>query len=104
MMSKRVAAPLLAWCLMGALIGCRGYPEATSLESQDFIKQVYTACNTRSESRLDRCEQRLAELLKSDRISQVEAAAFEKILKRARNGEWEAAQDQALEFAQQQLR
>lgn len=84
--------------------GCRSYPEVTSAESQEFIKQVYTACNTQNSERLTRCSERLRELTTEKKVSPSEAAAFERIIKLAEAGDWPAAQQHALEFAQRQVR
>ncbi len=74
------------------LMGCREYPTVTSAESQDLIKLVYTASNTRSAERLAVCEERLAKLDSEGKIGPKEKAAFEKILQHARDGKWEEAQ------------
>ncbi len=92
---------LIALVLIG---GCRSYPEVTTAESQEFIKQVYTACNTRSIERIDKCSERLRELTSDQKVSEVEAAAFERIISLARTNDWAAAQEQALTFAQRQVR
>ena len=84
--------------------GCRSYPEVTSAESQHFIKQVYTACNTKSIDRVSKCVERLNELTSQNLISKSEAAAFNRILELAKANDWQSAQDQALEFAQRQVR
>lgn len=84
--------------------GCRSYPEVTTAESQTFIKQVYTACNTQSIERIDKCSERLRELTRDQKVTEVEAAAFERIISLARSNDWSAAQDQALTFARRQVR
>lgn len=86
------------------LAGCREYPTVTSVESQDLIKLVYTASNTRSAERLAVCEQRLAKLNSEGKIGPKEKAAFEKILSQAREGSWEEAQNAALQYAKDQVR
>ena len=99
------------FALLGLLValpftlgGCRSYPEVTSAESQNFIKQVYTACNTKSIDRVSKCVERLNELTSQNLISKSEAAAFNRILELAQANDWQSAQEQALEFAQRQVR
>ena len=85
-------------------LGCGSYPEVTSRESLDLIKQVYTACNTQDAKRLEECEKQLEKLRLSGKIGTSELDAFRKSLDLAKNGNWEEAQNQALKFAQDQIR
>ena len=92
-------------CLMLlAISGCREHPRVTSRESLDLIKQVYTACNTRNPERLNKCKVALDELVSNGEISEAEQQSFEKILKLAEAGEWQAAQSESLQFARDQVR
>ncbi len=97
---------LLGLILLVAMsgLGCREYPPVTTRESQDLIKLVYTASNTRSEPRLAECERRLNLLIEEKKISDIEKAAFQKIIQQAKQGDWQAAQDEALQFARDQVR
>ena len=92
--------------LIGAslLVGCSRHPKATSRDSLDFIKQVYTACNTKNAKRLATCEERLAELESEGKISAEEIRSFKKVLDVASKGDWESAQTMALKYAQDQVR
>jgi hypothetical protein len=90
--------------VLSLLAGCRQHPKATSRESLDFIKQVYTACNTKNAKRLSACEERLAELQAQEKISKVEIKSFQRVLGIASKGEWESAQLLALQFAKDQIR
>ena len=90
--------------LMVVVFGCSRYPKATSRESMDFIKQVYTACNTKKLERLAACKERLAELESEQKISTPEIQAFKQILELASQGDWETAQSMALKLAQDQVR
>ncbi len=84
--------------------GCRSQPRATSAESMDLIKQVYTACNTKNIERLDRAEAMLKTLIDQQLISGAEQVEFESILTQAREGKWDVAQRRALAFAEAQVR
>jgi hypothetical protein len=86
------------------LAGCQQYPEVTSRASLDFIKQVYTACNTRSLPRLADCEAELETLRAAGAIGAEEHTAFVDILALAREGQWQAAQGASLQFAEDQVR
>lgn len=84
--------------------GCGQYPEVTSAESLRFIKQVYTACNTRSSVRLAACEARLDELHSTGQMTDAERQAFDDILAQANAGAWQEAAESSLEFAEDQVR
>lgn len=90
--------------LIALAAGCSKHPKATSRDSLDFIKQVYTACNTRDAKRLVACEKRLAELESEKKISVDEVKSFQRVIDIASKGDWEAAQSMALRFAQDQVR
>ncbi|AMV31568.1 hypothetical protein VN12_05575 [Pirellula sp. SH-Sr6A] len=92
---------VIAAILLG---GCSQHPKATSKESLEFIKQVYTACNTKNQKRLAECVERLAELESEGKVSGEEITSFKKVLEMAGEGEWESAQTMALRFASDQVR
>ncbi len=84
--------------------GCRQHPKATSRESLEFIKQVYTACNTKNAQRLAACKERLAELQLEEKVSKEEIKSFQRVLAIASNGDWDSAQNLAFQFAKDQVR
>ena len=86
------------------MTGCREHPRVTSRESLDFIKQVYTACNTRNGERLSACRKKLDELVSEGQLSEAEQQSFRGILSSAESGDWESAQRSSLQFARDQLR
>ena len=98
----RLSMLLLIACSL--LTGCSQHPKATSRESLEFIKQVYTACNTQDSKRLASCEERLAELQSEEKISKEEVKSFKRVLEIASKGDWESAQDIAFQFAKDQIR
>jgi hypothetical protein len=97
---------LMACSLLATVIltGCSRHPQATSRESMEFIKQVYTACNTKNESRLAECEKKLSKLKEAKQVGEREVKSFEIILKLAREAQWKQAQNIAMQFAQDQVR
>ncbi len=73
------SAVLLVVLSAGLLLtagGCSSYPEVSSAESQQFIKQVYTACNTQNAERLRKCDERLMELVEAKLVTDREQARF----------------------------
>ncbi len=86
------------------LAGCNTQPRATSAESMDLIKQVYTACNTKNLERLDAAEVKLKLLVEQQLISTPEQEEFEAIVAIARERKWEESQRRALAFAEAQVR
>lgn len=102
--SKAIASALLMILGLGMAAGCREYPPVSTEESQDMIKLVYTAANTRDEARLAACEIRLKQLIEEKKMGEKESAAFQKIIDQAKKGDWQAAQDDALQFARDQVR
>jgi len=98
----RLAVMLIV--LISAFAGCSRHPKATSRESLEFIKQVYTACNTKDSKRLAVCELRLAELQSESKISEDESKSFRRVLDIASKGDWKSAQYKAFQFAKDQVR
>ena len=94
---------LILWVMLWS-VGCSRYPEVTSPESQSFIQQVYTACNTRDVERLKKCQQKLVELVEANQVGEAEQREFERILELARSGKWEESQEASLDFAKRQVR
>ena len=83
--------------------GCRQYPPVTSREALTLLRLLNTACNTRDPVRLAEAERQLADLDRQGKLSAKEKAAFEKIVARARAGEWEEAEAAAFKMAQDQV-
>jgi len=90
--------------MMLLLVGCTTQPRATTAESMELIKQVYTACNTKNTERLERAEVQLKTLVDQQLISEDERVEFESIIAQARAGQWEKAQKRALSYAKAQVR
>lgn len=102
--------PRRSWlCAVGTLglaltLGCRRYPKVQSEDSLKFVQQLYTACNTRSTTRLEACKQDLEKLVADKLLGSAEESAFRQILEAAERGEWELAESQSLQFARDQIR
>jgi hypothetical protein len=105
--------PAAGWTALAVLIvvlltlwlpGWRTYPEATSRESLDLIKALYSATSAQNEEWLARVETEIAEAAEEGKMSPRERDAFDRITATARSGEWSAAQQASLRFAEEQLR
>ncbi len=94
----------LLWLSVAASVGCRQHPQVSSRESLEFIKQVYTACNTRSPERLAACRSKYEQLVSLSQLSDREQKSFRAIIASAEAGDWEAAQKSSLQFARDQVR
>ena len=102
---RRVTLFVVAILVTSAFcMGCNKHPKATTRDSLEYIKQVYTACNTKNAKRLAACEERLVELESESKISQQEIKSFRIVLETANKGDWESAQTMALKYAQDQVR
>lgn len=78
------------------------YPPVSSGTSLVLIKQLYTACNTKNMTLLEKFEQRLAREQQQGQVSPEEADHFREISSLAREGEWETASKNAFRFARDQ--
>lgn len=92
-----IALGILAWS------GCRQYPTVSSRESMNLVKSLYTACNTRDSERLSKVEQKLDMLVREDKVTPAEQAAFRRIISLAQAGDWASAERAAHRFAQDQI-
>jgi serine protease inhibitor len=104
MPNRFTIATVVLLALMTNGVGCGRYPKVTSRESLDFIKQVYTACNTQNKTRLSECEIQLEKLVESGKIGADESTAFRNVIQLAKDGRWEESQNRALKFARDQVR
>lgn len=103
-----VRPSVMRWIVVVLLLlglgGCREHPRVTSRESLEFIKQVYTACNTRNPERLKVCRVKLDELVAQSQLSESEQESFRSIIRIAEAGDWDSAQRSSLQFARDQIR
>jgi hypothetical protein len=98
------AAAILALAL--ALVwwpGCRQYPPISSPEALQLMKLLYVACNLKDPVRLEQVEKRAAKLTEAGKLPPPEREAFERIVKLARAGDWEQAENAAYKFAEDQV-
>ena len=82
-----------------------GYGEV-SPQTYQFSKALYSACQSKSEERLNRIEALLDEADESDetRLPPRERKWIEAIIRRARNGNWESATKQAHRMMSDQVK
>ena len=80
------------------------FPEVSSRESLQLLKQLYTACNTRSPERLQQVEIDLKKLIQQGKVGDAEQKAYLRLVALAQSGQWEEAARASLRFAQDQVR
>jgi hypothetical protein len=81
----------------------RQYPAVTSRESLQLMKLLYAACNTRDQARLARVEAGLQRLTEEGKITPAETESFRSIIALTKMGDWKAAQQASLRFAEDQV-
>lgn len=92
----------LRWAILAsalALAGCAGPPQV--VDDPDCFKEVdalYTAVTSKDAKLLDACAQRLEKLKAAGKLSAPGYAALEKIIARARAGEWRPAAEDLTAF------
>lgn len=84
--------------------GCRRHPKVTSPEALQILRQLYTACNTRDDSRLMAVEKRVETAIQAGQLSSDEQKSIRSIIARARRGDWSGAEKESFRFAQDQVR
>ncbi len=83
--------------------GCRQYPPVTSRESLTLLRLLNTACNTQDPVRLAEAERQLDDLIRREKLTPDERAAFEKIVAMAKAGDWKDAEAAAFKMAEDQV-
>lgn len=83
--------------------GCRQYPPVSSPESLKLMKLLYSACNSKNQSRLAKVEAEISKLSSANQLTVEEREAFERIIKMAKANQWQAAELSAFQFAQDQI-
>ncbi|HEY2251249.1 MAG TPA: hypothetical protein VGH74_09320 [Planctomycetaceae bacterium] len=68
------------------------------------VDALFTALNSRDESRLDDCEERLLVLRESNQLPAKAADHLDSVLEQARSGQWEPAAKRLYEFMYRQRR
>jgi hypothetical protein len=67
------------------------------------MRALYTACSSKSETRLVKVEQSVAAAVQKLQVTDKERTAFENIISVAKNGDWKQAARDSYQFAQAQL-
>jgi len=80
------------------------YPEVSSRESLQLMKLLYSACNTKDTTRLNKVETDLKKLIAQGKVSEVEQTAYIKIITMAKEGNWKEAEAASFRFAEDQVR
>ncbi len=101
---KTITALLIVLIAAYFFFARREYPEATSTESMQLIKALYTACSSRNADRLASVDKQLATIRSEGKLQDREFDAFKSIIAQAEQGDWKKAADACYQFAQDQVR
>jgi len=95
-----VAACLGAIWLLSAILGC-GRPQAAS-ENRQLIASLRTAVNTRNTEWLEKNAKIVEERRQAGQMADAEYEEFQRIIGKARAGEWEEAEREVIKFEKAQ--
>jgi hypothetical protein len=84
--------------LVLALAGCSGEPSERELKNRRELEALLTAISLKNTKELDRDAQRIEERHTSGELSDAPYQTLKEIVKKAKDGEWAAAEKQAYEF------
>jgi hypothetical protein len=87
---------------LAAIAGC-GRPPAVELESLHLISSLRTACSAKNEQWLDGVARAVELRHKEGHMSAGERAHFQKLIERAKSGDWSGAEEQCFRFEKAQL-
>jgi hypothetical protein len=95
-------AGLLLTGFMVIILGCGGPPALESEEAFSTADALYTAITSRRTELLDKSETRLRELRDDGKLSTAANEALNKIIERARSGDWQVAAEELDGFIRHQ--
>lgn len=98
---RLLLVPMLLACVCTAA-GCRR-PPAVEFENLHLISSLRTACSAQNEQWLDGVERAVKLRHEEGRMSDAEKVHFEKLIERARGGDWRGAEEQCFAFEKAQL-
>ena len=90
-------APIVAAMVL-ALAGCSGEPSERQLKNRRELEAVLTAVSLKNRKQLDRDAERIEARHTSGELSDAPYQAIQGIIRKARDGDWAAAEKQAYEF------
>jgi len=91
---------LLIAGLLVTLAGCSGEPSERELKNRRELEALLTAVSLKNQKELDRDAGRIETRHTSGELSDAPYRTLQEIIKKARNGDWAAAEKQAYEFRQ----
>ncbi len=92
------ARTVLIAALILALGGCSGEPSERELKNRRELEALLTAISLKNKKELDKDAQRIEERHTSGELSDVPYQALQEIVKKAKAGDWAAAEKQAYDF------
>ena len=81
-----------------ALAGCSGEPSERELKNRRELEALLTAVSLKNKKELDRDAERIEDRHTSGELSDAPYRTLQEIVKKARAGDWAAAEKQAYEF------
>jgi hypothetical protein len=100
--SKTVVAAVLALAILTST-GCSQYGEV-SPKAYEVSTALYSACNQKDQSRLDKVEELISNAAESGELSSAEQTWLNEIVKSGRSGAWEDAAQDARTMMKEQIR
>jgi hypothetical protein len=91
---------LLIAGLLVTLAGCSGEPSERELKNRRELEALLTAVSLKNQKELDRDAGRIEARHTSGELSDAPYRTLQEIIKKARDGDWAAAEKQAYEFRQ----
>lgn len=80
------------------LVGCSGEPSQRELKNRRELEALLTAITLKNETELNRDAGRIEERHAAGELSDAPYRALQEIVKKARSGDWAAAEEQAYDF------
>jgi hypothetical protein len=96
----RKGRSLLIAGLLVTLAGCSGEPSERELKNRRELEALLTAVSLKNQKELERDAGRIEARHTSGELSDAPYRTLQEIIKKARDGDWAAAEKQAYEFRQ----
>jgi hypothetical protein len=93
---------LLTIAATALLVGC-SRPPAVQIENLALVASLRTACSAKNEEWLGGVERAITARHAAGSMSDAEKAHFEKLIDRAKGGDWQGAEKQCYQFERAQL-
>jgi hypothetical protein len=95
--ARPARSPIIA-ALVVALAGCSGEPSERELKNRRELEALLTAVSLKNKKELEKDAGRIEDRHASGELSDAPYRSLQSIIKKARDGDWAAAEKQAYEF------